>query len=185
MGREQLGDRTEAPLHERRRAHDRFRFRDLAVAHAAGLGRDLPQDVDDAADPVAFVRKRLEKACLVTLPARRDSKREVREHQGREAVGIERAKRHATVQPDAAQCARDQPFRATLADVVETDVELIEASLVAATKRLRVAAGDVVRFEHERTLPRRAQIRRAGEPAEARADHDRLPRPRPLARPFC
>ncbi len=60
-----------------------------------------------------------------------------------------------------------EPFLAALADVVDADVELVMFPVPAAPEHLRVAAGDVVRFEHQRALARGAQVRGARQPAES------------------
>ena len=47
-------------------------------------------------------------------------------------------------QPGAAQDARDRAFRTALADVVDSDIELVLAAMNAAAERLGVAAASRV-----------------------------------------
>ena len=165
---EQLRQRTERPAVERRCV-------DAGDRPDPALLGDLAEDVHAALHAGTLLGEGRGDAVAVLVPVRRHGQLEVGEHQGVEAVGVERPELDAIADAERAEDRREQPAGSAVADVVQSDVELVVLAEMAAAEHLAVAAGQVVALEHQHPTTGSGQARPGGQTAGAGADHHDVP----------
>ncbi len=168
---EQVGQRATAPRqHSARLGAESGRVG--GEQHRALGGRHRPRDVEERVQTGQLSGEHGGEAVAVGPPVGGDPDVRARHPDLVEPVGVQLAEPDAPGQAEPGEDRGQQAVRAAVAEVVHADVELVGA---APAEHVAVAARHVVVFQHEHAVPGDGEVACAHQPADTRADDDRVP----------